>query len=190
MSLQDVANGIMESGWNAKTDSANDGFDNLKPGTYEVMLDKVNHAAFPSGYECINFSFQVIAGADAGRKEFVHVNLADKKKDGSPMPDFVVSKNIKLLFKIAALSELQLTPDDLAGDETGIYERVVAKFNAGHEGQVMQMKITESPNKKDPSSPYRNYDFAESDIKVEQAEAPQDPFANAADNIDDSDLPF
>ena len=52
------------------------------------------------------------------------------------------------------------------------------------------MKITESPNKKDPSSPYRNYDFAESDIKVEQAKAPQDPFANAADNIDDSDLPF
>lgn len=190
MSLQDAANEIMKSGWNAKTDSANDGFDNLKPGTYEVMLDKVNHAAFSSGYECINFSFQVIAGADAGRKEFVHVNLADKKKDGTPMSDFVVSKNIKLLFKIAALSELQLTPDDLAGDETGIYERVVGKFNAGHEGQVMQMKITESPNKKDPSSPYRNYDFAESDIKVEQAKAPQDPFAGAADNIDDSDLPF
>lgn len=80
MSLQDAVNEIMKSGWNAKTDSANDGFDNLKPGTYEVMLDKVNHAAFPSGYECINFSFQVIAGTDAGRKEFVHVNLADKKK--------------------------------------------------------------------------------------------------------------
>ena len=27
MSLQDVANGIMKSGWNAKTDSANDGFE-------------------------------------------------------------------------------------------------------------------------------------------------------------------
>ena len=106
------------------------------------------------------------------------------------MPDFVVSKNIKLLFKIAALSELQLTPDDLAGNETDIYERVVGKFNAGHEGQVMQMKITESPNKKDPSSPYRNYDFVESNLKVEQTKAPQDPFANAADNIDDNDLPF
>lgn len=80
-----------------------------------------------------------------GEYEFVRVNLADTKKDGSPMPDFVLSKNIKLLMKIAALCNVEI--DNLDGNETDVYEHVVSLF-AGHAESPMTMKITETPNKK------------------------------------------
>ena len=53
------------------------------------------------------------------------------------------------------------------------------------------MTITESPNKKDPDNPYRNYDFGPG-IKVEEPAAKEEPVADKEPEptVDDDDLPF
>ncbi|MDB7642426.1 hypothetical protein PND20_06685 [Ligilactobacillus ruminis] len=188
MSLQDAFNSINKSGWNAKKDSVSNTYEGLAPGEYDTLMHNVTHAAYPSGYECLNFAFQVISGQHAGEYEFVRVNLADTKKDGSPMPDFVLSKNIKLLMKIAALCNVEI--DNLDGNETAVYEHVVSLF-AGHAESPMTMKITETPNKKDPDNPYRNYEFKEYEQPIETPQA-ADPFAeqSTTTDFDESDLPF
>lgn len=105
------------------------------------------------------------------------------------MPDFVVSRNIRTISKIAAMVGLTVTPDLFPDNETDAYEKLVKAFEP-YEGKTLEMTITVSPNKKDPDNPYRNYDFGPG-IKVEEPAA-KEPVTDKEPEptVDDDDLPF
>ena len=198
MSLQDILNETKKS-FDPKKDRINESsFDNLPEGTYTVTLDNVNHfVSQTSNFEQLSFKMMVIDGEYAGRLEFVGVNLATKKKDGSPMPDFVVTKNMRLLVTIGALVGLTITDEMVTGNETDVYEKLQEAF-IPHKGKLLEMTIKESRNKKDPENPFRNYEFAEakdegsdsftedeSDVLPADSETSSDEI-----EVDEDDLPF
>lgn len=146
------------SNFDAKNDKIN-GNTELPAGSYNTILENEEHYTYEkSGYDCLRFVLTVIDGKYTGRKEFVNASLATKKKDGTDMPDFVVSKNIKLIAKLAAQVGMTVTPDMFAGNETDCYEKI-SQAMYPYKGKPLTMVISETPNKKDPSRPYRNYDF-------------------------------
>ena len=156
MDLSKLAASTLSS-FNAKKDNIN-GQAELPAGTYNTIMERAEHRVYPSGYDCLLFVLTVIDGEYVGRKEFVRASLATKKKDGTDMPDFVVSRNIKLIAKLSAQVGLAVTPEMFAGNETDCYEKI-SRALYPYKGKPLTTVITESPNKKDPSNPYRNYDF-------------------------------
>lgn len=186
MSLQDVLNDTKKN-FDPKKDSINSSYDKLPEGTYLVTLDNTSHfVSKTSGFEQLSFKMTVIDGEHASQSEFVGVNLATEKKDGTPMPDFVVTKNMRLLVTIGTLVGLTITDEMVIGNVTDVYEKLVRAF-APYKGKLLEMTIKEQANKKDPDNPYRNYEFAEA------KDEGSDPFKEQSnDNIDvsDDDLPF
>lgn len=188
MGLQDAFNKATKD-WNAKTDSTNQS-DLIPVGTYQVMLDKVDHPVYKSGWDCLRFSMQVIKGKYASRKEQLRISLATKTKTGKPIQDWIVSRNIRTISKIGAMVGLNVTPELFPDNETDAYEKLVAAFKP-YEGKTLEMTITFTRNKKDPDNPYRNYDFGPG-IKVEEPAAKEEPVTDKEPEptVDDDDLPF
>lgn len=181
MSLLDTFNKTKKD-FDPKKDNINGSYDKLPAGEYNVTMDNVDHfVSKKTGFEQLSFKMVVIDGKHASQSELVGVNLDDKKKDGSPMPEFVVSKNLKTLMKIASLVGLEITDEMIMGNVTDIYEKLFDAFEP-YRGKLMVMKITESPNKKDPDNPYRNYEFEPYDN--------QENNSNDEIKVEDDDLPF
>lgn len=179
--------------FDAKHDKINTSqYDPLPAGEYLVVMNKAEHfVSKRSGWEAMSFDMQVIEGDYAGRHEHVMVSLAEKSMKGKAIPDFVIARNIRTIAKISALSDVQLDDSDFEGVETDAYEKIRVKF-MGHEGATMLMKITESPNKKDPDNPYRNYEFAEhEETTPEPADTDDKDLPTDTTEVDDDqDLPF
>ena len=168
MGLRDLANEVLAD-FDPKTDDPNaGGFDGLPDGEYDVALEKVEHKIFKSGWEALSFSNEVTTGEASGRKEFVSLGF-----DENAVPAFVLQKNIKLVGKLASVVGLQLTDEDWEDEET-----LAAAFQDAVGSQFI-LSITSTPNKKDPSKPYKNYDFI-----------PYDDPATAAVDIPDDELPY
>ncbi|OYS78985.1 hypothetical protein CBG04_07835 [Limosilactobacillus reuteri] len=172
--------------WNAKEDKVNQS-QVIPTGTYEVMLGKVDHPVYKSGWDCLRFDMQVIVGKYASRHEQIRVSLATKTTKGNAVPEFVVSRNIRTIAKIGEMVGLEMKPDYFPDNETDAYEKLVTAFKP-YEGKTLQMIITETPNKKDPDNPYRNYDFSESRINVEEPKPTENGETDTT--IEDGDLPF
>ncbi|MBO1087636.1 DUF669 domain-containing protein [Enterococcus hirae] len=172
MGLKDLANEVL-AGFDPKTDDPNaGGFETLSDGEYDVQLEKAEHKVFQSGWEALSFAMEVTVGEAAGRKEFVSLGF-----DETAVPNFVLQKNIKLVGKLASVIGLQLSDDDWEDEET-----LAQAFQDGLGSQFV-LKITSSPNKKDPSKPYKNYDF----IPYED----QSEFSNVdVSDISDEELPY
>lgn len=168
MGLRDLANEVLAD-FDPKTDDPNaGGFEGLSDGEYDVALEKVEHKIFQSGWEALSFSNEVTTGEASGRKEFVSLGF-----DENAVPAFVLQKNIKLVGKLASVVGLQLTDEDWEDEET-----LAAAFQDAVGSQFI-LSITSTPNKKDPSKPYKNYDFIPYD----------DPAATTVD-IPDDELPY
>lgn len=183
MSLKDFLNDTKKN-FDPKKDKINSSYDKLPEGTYLVTLDNANHfVSKVSGFEQLSFKMVVVDGEHASQSEFVGVNLATKKQDGSPMPDFVVTKNMRLLVTIGSLVGLTITDEMVDGNETDVYEKLKDAF-APYKGKLLEMTIKESPNRKDPDNPYRNYEFAEA-----EEGSTADPFDDEIE-VDDDELPF
>lgn len=110
------------------------------------------------------------------------------------MPQFVIARSISMLQVIGEMVDMPIPDSDFDHDsETDAYEDLAATLTPA-KGKVLMMTIKESPNKKNPDNPYRNYEFG----RVEQPKAievdeNQDPFANNTGSdleISDDDLPF
>lgn len=179
--------------WDAKKDSANQS-ELIPAGTYQVILEKTDHPVYDSGWDCLRFNMQVIKGDYASRHEQVRLSLATKTTSGKPMPDFVVSRNIRLISKVGAMVGLDMKPEYFPDNETDAYEALVKAFKP-YEGKTLSMKITVTRNKKDPDNPYRNYDFGPGE-KIEEpsgkeiADAVSGTLEDDQQVIDDNDLPF
>lgn len=179
--------------WDAKKDSANQSA-LIPAGTYQVMLEKTDHPVYDSGWDCLRFNMQVIKGKYASRHEQIRVSLATKTTKGKPMPDFVVSRNIRTVSKIGAMIGLEMKPEYFPDNETDAYEKLVTAFKP-YEGKTLAMTITVSPNKKDPDNPYRNYDFGpgekiETPSEEEFEKAAKGDFSEDEATISENDLPF
>lgn len=172
MGLKDLAAEIL-AGFDPKTDNPNaGGFEGLPDGEYDVQLEKVEHKIFQSGWEVLSFSTEVTVGEASGRKEFISLGFNE-----SSVPSFVLQKNIKLVGKLASVVGLQLTDDDWEDEET------LATAFQDSLGSQFILNITSSPNKKDPSKPFKNYDFVAYDD-------PADQLIEVTQDISDEDLPY
>lgn len=174
MGLKDLANEIL-AGFDPKTDDPNAGSNQgLADGEYDVTLANVEHKIFQSGWEALSFENEVTVGEAAGQKEFINLGF-----DTAKVPEFVLQKNIKIVAKLASVIGLQLTDDDWEDETT-----MAAAFKDGIGSQfILEVKSTQ--NKKDPSRPYKNYDFIAYDDPADQ---PIDRLGSI--DISDEDLPF
>lgn len=178
--------------WDAKKDKVQQS-QAIPAGTYEVMLEKTDHPVYKSGWDCLRFDLQVIAGKYTSRHEQVRVSLATKTPKGKALPEFVISRNIRTIAKLGEMIGLDMKPEYFPDNETDAYEKLAAAFKP-YEGKTVQMVITETPNKKDPDKPYRNYDFGPSKTTIETPEADEGENNNSNDDVDttitDDELPF
>lgn len=174
MSLLDLMQEIKESGFDPRKDSAG-GQSRIPVGEYAAILEKVDANVAESGWEYIQLIMEILDGEFAGQKEYVSVHFMEEWK-GKETPKFVLSRNLKLVRKLATFGKVKQKAEDYE-DFYSIAEMLKKAI-----GAQVTLEIKETPNKKDPSNPYRNYDFFELDDIAKQAMETPD--------IDDDDLPF
>ncbi|BAX67869.1 hypothetical protein [Latilactobacillus phage TMW 1.706 P1] len=170
MSIRDRVNSVKES-WNVASDGINDGYQGLESGEYLVMAAKITR----SDWDTVNVRAEVIEGENTGTNDFISLGVDELKKDGTPLPDFVIDRNIKTISKLAYVLGVDI-PDE-AWDDVG---DLVEVFKPA-EGGMFKMILTVKPNKKRPEYPFKEYDFE----KVDANELP-----NTEIDVADEDIPF
>ena len=167
MGILETLNAVKDSGFNPATDSvAKDG--RLEAGNYPVRLKSVERAVSKSSNrEQIAVKLEVVSGEFKDRTETFYLAF------GQDLPDFVLEKNGRLLLKLAEFAKVKFNKKDLVDEES-----TVEALQRGIGNQFL-LKLTVSPNRKDPSSPYRNYDFDSLDSQVDDSI-----------DIEEDDLPF
>lgn len=193
MSLLDAVNELKKSGFDPKKGKEYSAFENIPAGTYKVSLDGVTHNV-KGDRDFLMLSFMVIEGKYEGKTESVFPTLAQVTSTGKPMPQFVLARSISMLQVIGEMVDTPIPDSDFDHDsETEAYEDL-ANTLAPAKGKILMMTIKESPNKKNPDHPYRNYEFSRAEQPKElPVDDTQDPFAgNTGSNIEISDdqLPF
>ncbi|KRK39974.1 DUF669 domain-containing protein [Loigolactobacillus bifermentans] len=162
MSLRDRAKKVMGS-FDATKESSN-GYENIPAGDYNMVLEAAEDTVYKSGYEAFRVKMSVMDGKYAGRTDSTNLNPdADN--------DYVADTAVKTIARLANAVGLELTDDDWEALDT------LQEAFMDSRGKVILCHITESKNKKDPSNPYRNYDF-------EPSEQPEEI------DIQDDDMPF
>ena len=192
MSLLDALNEVKKSGFDPKTGKEYNAFESIPAGTYKVSLDGVTHNV-KGDRDFLMLSFLVIEGKYDGKTESVFPTLAQETATGKAMPQFVLARSISMLQVIGEMVDTPIPDSDFDHEnETDAYEDIAATLHPAI-GKVLEMTIKESPNKKDPDHPYRNYEFSKAEQpKTLDVTDNQDPFASQADNVEisDDDLPF
>lgn len=194
MSLLDVLNEVKKSDFDPKKGKEYNAFENIPAGTYKVSLDGVTHNV-KGDRDFLMLSFLVIEGKYDGKTESVFPTLAQVTSTGKPMPQFVLARSISMLQVIGEMVDTPI-PDSCFNheNETDAYEDLVQVLTPA-KGKVLMMTIKETPNKKNPDRPYRNYEFSRAEQPKElSVDDKQDPFANQAvkdpNELTDDDLPF
>lgn len=192
MSLLDALNKVKKSDFDPKKGKEYNAFENIPAGTYKVSLDGVTHNV-KGDRDFLMLSFLVIEGKYDGKTESVFPTLAQVTSTGKPMPQFVLARSISMLQVIGEMVDTPI-PDSCFNheNETDAYEDLVQVLTPA-KGKVLTMTIKESPNKKNPDHPYRNYEFGKAEQpKKLSVDDKQDPFADQNNGIEltDDDLPF
>lgn len=171
MSLKDYAQKVLEN-FDPKKDDPNAGSNNgLPEGEFDVVLNNVEFKVFEkSGWEALSITLEVTVGEYTGQREFINLGF------GEDLHEFVLSKNIKVVSKLASVIGLVLTDEDWEDEQT-----LAAAFKDSIGSQFVLTK-TLTPNKKEPTRPYANYDFVAYDE--------EDMQAIEAVEVSDEELPF
>lgn len=192
MSLLDALNEVKKSNFDPKKGKEYNAFENIPAGTYKVSLDGVTHNA-KGDRDFLMLSFMVIEGKYEGKTESVFPTLAQVTSTGKPMPQFVLARSISMLQVIGEMVDTPIPDSDFDHDsETDAYEDLKDTLEPA-KGKVLMMTIKETPNKKNPDHPYRNYEFSRAEQPKElPVDDNQDPFAGQNNGIEltDDDLPF
>lgn len=192
MSLLDALNEVKKSDFDPKKGKEYNAFENIPAGTYKVSLDGVTHNA-KGDRDFLMLSFLVIEGKYEGKTESVFPTLAQVTSTGKPMPQFVLARSISMLQVIGEMVDSPIPDSDFDHDsETDAYEDLANTLTPA-KGKVLMMTIKETPNKKNPDRPYRNYEFSRAEQpKKLSVDDNQDPFADQNNGIEltDDDLPF
>lgn len=190
MSLLDIANELDKSGFDPTKGKEAGSRTELPTGNYLVSFDNITHNA-NGNRDFLMLSFKVMDGKYTDQRENIFPSLALKTATGKAMPDFVISRSISQIKIVGAMCNIAVPNSVFAHDnETEAYEDIVPVLRPGI-GTLMNLHISETPNKKDPDHPYRNYEFAKAD-QPSMPQATDDPFKDSETGveIDDNDLPF
>lgn len=188
MGLLDALKEVKKDNYDPKKDKPGSGFAPIPDGEYVTTLKGVTHGVWDnSKTDYVRFVFEIVTGDQAGRQEFFTPTLAETTSKGKPMPDAVLTRNIKQIQRIGAMVGLDVPDKCFMGEtESDDYEEIQEAFRP-YFGKLIKVTIKSSPNKKDPDHPYRNLDF-------DEAEQPKvaDPHADQDNGVvvKDSDLPF
>ena len=188
MSLLDALNEVKKSNFDPKKGKEYNAFENIPAGTYKVSLDGVTHNA-KGNRDFLMLSFMVVEGKYEGKTESVFPTLAQVTSTGKPMPQFVLARSISMLQVIGEMVGTPIPDSDFDHDsETEAYEDLANTLTPA-KGKILMMTIKETPNKKNPDRPYRNYEFSRAEQPKElPVDNNQDPFAgNTGSNIEISD---
>ena len=170
MSLRDRKNALEAQGFDPKKDKIN-GYEGLEAGKYHMVAESIS----ASKYGQLAVRAQVLEGEGQGRIEFINVGLDETKRNGEPLPDFIIDRNIKTIDSLASVLGVAISDD--GWDDI---QKMVDEFQAG-EGKQFYMDLTLSENKKRPEYPYKSYEFEE---------VAQDSFEESVPEVKDEDLPF
>lgn len=167
MSLLDIAKSIKKEGFDPRKDSAN-GPAPIPAGTYPVVLKKATFNIAESGWESIQYQFEIRGGDHIGRSEFVSFGTLTEW-NGKKL-DWAVRRTMKFFIKALVLAD-----DNMQGDEEdgkALEEALQRKAV----GSYYNLVITETESK---GKVYRNYDLEEDELQ------PVNP-----EDISDDGLPF
>lgn len=193
MSLLDALNEVKKSDFDPKKGKEYNAFENIPAGTYKVSLDGVAHNV-KGNRDFLMLNFLVIEGKYDGKTESVFPTLAQVTSTGKPMPQFVLARSISMLQVIGEMVDTPI-PDSCFDheNETDAYEDL-ANVLAKAKGKILTMTIKESPNKKNPDRPYRNYEFDKAEqpkpLKLDDKEDPFKGNTGSGIELTDDDLPF
>lgn len=167
MNLLDIAKSIKKEGFDPHKDSAN-GPAPIPAGTYPVVLKKATFNIAESGWESIQYQFEIRGGDYIGRSEFVSFGTLTEW-NGKKL-DWAVQRTMKFFIKALVLAD-----DNMQGDEEdgkALEEALQRKAV----GSYYNLVITETESK---GKVYRNYDLEEDELQ------PVNP-----EDISDDGLPF
>ena len=169
MSLLDIAQSIKKEGFDPRKDSAN-GPAPIPAGSYQAVLKSAQFAISESGWESIQYRFEIRGGDFNGRTEFVSFGTLDtwNGKDLS----WSVERTIKFFQKVLAFANdapLKSDFDDGKALEEALKRKAVGSY------YTLTILETESKGKV-----YRNYD-------IDEAEGLPDLYAS---EVYEDDLPF
>lgn len=193
MSLLDALNEVKKSDFDPKKGKEYNAFENIPAGTYKVSLDGVTHNV-KGDRDFLMLSFLVIEGKYDGKTESVFPTLAQVTSTGKPMPQFVLARSISMLQVIGEMVDTPI-PDSCFDheNETDAYEDL-AQVLTPAKGKILTMTIKESPNKKNPDRPYRNYGFEKAEqpkpLKLDDKEDQFKGNTGSGIELTDDDLPF
>lgn len=168
MSLLDIAKSIKKEGFDPRKDSTN-GPAPIPAGTYPVVLKKATFNIAESGWESIQYQFEIRGGDYNGRTEFASFGTLDEWK-GKNLK-WAIERTMKFFIKALVLAGDNMTGNEEDGKalEEALQRKAV--------GSYYNLVITE--NKGKDGRTFRSYDLEE---EVTQ------PITEA--DIDDDDLPF
>lgn len=218
MSMEDILNKL-KSG-ELKADSAGQRED-LPAGTYDVILKGATHSVGKNSQrDFLMLTFQIMNGEYAGRTESVFPNLHTFSAIGKTYNENYTVRQLALVVNICkavgssidfkwlsdATAQIEAQAkaqnmDQIKSDAkvaSELYEALKDNLQACA-GRPLKMAIVEKPNRRNPQSPYRNYEFAAvAQRQMPQQPAPQpqpqpqqpqtNPFAEP--QINNNDLPF
>lgn len=174
MSLQDLAQEVVENFDPANDNPSDQENTGLPEGEYDVVLNSIQFQVYDSGYECLKIDAEVLTGDEAGQHEFININLDPEfeTSEGVKLYEkfpFMLKQNIKYISQLAFAVDVELTNDDWF-DMVSLAE---AFFEQEADGKQFILEITKSTNKA-KTKEYTNYVFAK--------------YADEA--TEDDDLPF
>lgn len=177
MSLLELAKQIKADGFDPRKDKANNGNQNLPGGEYLVVLKDAEARVAESGWESINYAFEVRDPENPynDRTQFIGMGtLTEWTKNGKKMDlSSMVETTIKFFQKAIALADDKNLNSDFEDNKS--LEEALKRKAVG----TKYVLVIEEYTKRDKSTGY-NYDLEEYlGNKMEQAL-----------EIDDDDLPF
>lgn len=177
MSLLDIAKQLKADGYDPRKDKVNDNNQHLPGGEYAVVLKGAEARVADSGWESINYAFEVRDPESQfnGRTQYVGMGTLDTwKKNGKVMDlSSLVETTVKFFQKTLTLADDQMTGSDLVDNKT--MEEALKRQAVGKKFVLVIGEYT----KRDKSTGY-NYDL-------------EQYFGNQIDDtpeISDDDLPF
>ena len=169
MSLLDIAQSIKKEGFDPRKDSAN-GPAPIPAGEYQAILKSVQFNVAESGWESLQYRFEIRGGDYDGRTEFASFGTLDTW-NGKDI-GWSVERTIKFFQKALAFADdapLKSDFEDGKALEEALKRQAVGKYYT--------LEITETESK---GKTYRNYDLDE----------PEDLLNTGAIEINEEDLPF
>lgn len=168
MSLLDIAKSIKKEGFDPRKDSAN-GPAPIPAGTYPVVLKQAAFNIAESGWESIQYQFEIRGGDYIGRSEFASFGTLDEWS-GKKL-DWAVQRTVKFFQKAIVLAG-----DDVYADDFEDGKSMEEALQRKSVGSYFNLVITETESK---GKTYRNYDIEEDELQ------PVNP-----EDISDDGLPF